>query len=235
MKITWYGHSAFRVDVGGSAILIDPFLSGNPSWGKDLQDAAKNVTHVMITHGHNDHVGDAAEILKSTGAMLVANFEICMFLVGQGVDQNKINPGNHGGTVECGGFTTTFTHAVHSSSFGQDGGRNVYLGNPNGLVMHFNDGQSLFHMGDTDIFGDMALIEELHKPDVGIVPVGDRFTMGGAVAALACLRYFNFKTAIPCHFGTFPILDPDASKFVTAMQGAKTNVVVPEVDVTVEV
>ncbi|MEX0343883.1 MAG: metal-dependent hydrolase [Rhizobiaceae bacterium] len=229
MKITWYGHSAFRVEVGDSAILIDPFLTGNPAWGKGWEEPAEGTTHVLLTHGHADHIGDAAEILKSSGAMLVANFEICMFLVGQGVEEGKINPGNHGGTVDCGGFTTTFTNAVHSSSMGESDGRNLFLGNPNGLVLHFNDGQSLYHMGDTDIFGDMALIEELHKPDIGIVPVGDRFTMGGAVAALACLRYFNFKTAIPCHFGTFPIIDPDASKFVAAMEGAKTGVETPEV------
>ena len=235
MKLTWYGHSAFRVDEGDVSILIDPFLSGNPTWGKGWEEAAEGVTHVLLTHGHNDHVGDTAEILKSNGAMLVANFEICMFLVGQGADDSKINPGNHGGTVDCGGFTTTFVNAVHSSSFGEDGGRNLYLGNPNGLVLHFADGQSLYHMGDTDIFGDMALIEELHKPDIGLVPVGDRFTMGGAVAALACLRYFNFKSVIPCHFGTFPIIDPDASKFVAAMEGAKTSVELPEVGKAIKI
>lgn len=235
MKLTWFGHSAFRIDTGDVSILIDPFLTGNPPWGKGWEDAAEGVTHVLITHGHNDHIGDAVDVLKASGAMLVSNYEICMFLVGQGVDENRINPGNHGGTVECGGFTTTFVHALHSSSFGEDGGRNVYLGNPNGLVLHFADGQSLYHMGDTDIFGDMALIEELHKPDVGLVPIGDRFTMGGAVAALACLRYFNFKTVIPCHFGTFPILDSDASKFASAMEGAKTKVELPQIGQAVEV
>ena len=95
MKITWYGHSAFRVESGAAKILIDPFLSGNPSWGKGWEGPAEGVTHVLLTHGHNDHTLDAAAILKKTGAMLVANFEICMFLVGQGVDQGKINPGNH--------------------------------------------------------------------------------------------------------------------------------------------
>ncbi len=235
MKLTWFGHSAFCIENGKAKILIDPFLSGNPSWGKGWEAAADGVTHVLLTHGHNDHVGDAAEILKASGAMLVSNFEICMFLVGKGVDQNKINPGNTGGTVDCGGFTTTFTQAHHSSSFGEDGGRNLYLGNPNGLVLHFADGQSIYHMGDTDIFGDMALVEELHKPDVGLVPIGDRFTMGGAVAALACLRFFNFKTVVPCHYGTFPIIDPDASKFVAAMEGAKTKVQVPAIGKPVDV
>jgi len=235
MKLTWYGHSAFRIEAGGAQILIDPFLSGNPSWNGGWEEVADGVTHVLLTHGHSDHIGDAAEIVKKTGAMLVANFEICMFLVGQGVDQSRINPGNYGGTVDCGGFTTTFVRAYHSSSFGSDGGGNVYLGNPGGLVLHFPDGKTLYHMGDTDIFSDMALINELHEPDVGIVPVGDRFTMGGAVAALACRRFFKFETAVPCHFGTFPLLDGTAEKFVSGMEGSGTKVAVPEIGKPFEV
>ncbi len=225
MKITWYGHSAFRIDHNDLAILIDPFLSGNPSWDGSWEGPAEGVTHVLLTHGHSDHVGDSVEILKASGAMLVANFEICMYLVGQGASGDKINPGNLGGTVDCGGFTTTFTDAKHSSSFGIDGGQNVYLGNPGGLVLHFPDAPTVYHMGDTDIFGDMALIQELHQPDVAMVPIGDRFTMGGAVAALACQRYFKFKTVFPCHFGTFPIIDQTADAFVSAMEGSSTDVV----------
>ena len=218
MKLTWYGHSAFRVEAGEARILIDPFLSGNPSWGSGWEEAAEGVTHVLLTHGHNDHVGDAEAILKQTGATLVANFEICMFLVGKGVDQGKINPGNTGGTVDCGGFTVTFVQALHSSSFSGDGGQNTYLGNPLGLVLHFADGQSLYHMGDTDIFSDMALINELHRPKVGIVPIGDRFTMGGAVAALACRRFFDFDTVIPAHYATF-----GTSTFAPAPSMPSTN------------
>jgi L-ascorbate metabolism protein UlaG (beta-lactamase superfamily) len=153
-----------------------------------------------------------------------------MFLVGQhGVDQNKINPGNFGGTVDCGGFTTTFVPAWHSSSFGGEGGLNTYLGNPAGLVLHFPEEKTLYHMGDTDIFGDMALINELHQPQIGLVPVGDRFTMGGAVAALACQRFFSFEAVVPCHFGTFPIIDPDAGKFVEGMKGSATKVLTPKI------
>ncbi len=230
MKITWYGHSAFRIDAGSAHILIDPFLTGSPSWDKGWEGPAEGITHVLLTHGHNDHVGDAALILKKTGAMLVANFELCMFLVGQhGVDQNRINPGNFGGTVDCGGFTTTFVPAWHSSSFGGEGGLNTYLGNPAGLVLHFPDEKTVYHMGDTDIFGDMALINELHQPQIGLVPVGDRFTMGGAVAALACQRFFNFEAVVPCHFGTFPIIDPDAGKFVEGMKGSATKVLTPKI------
>ncbi|MBN9269881.1 MAG: metal-dependent hydrolase, partial [Mesorhizobium sp.] len=164
---------------------------------------------------------------------LVANFEICMFLVGKGVSDKKINPGNIGGTVDCGGFTTTFVQALHSSSFAGDGGLNTYLGNPGGLVLHFPEDKTLYHMGDTDIFSDMALINELHEPRIGIVPIGDRFTMGGAVAALACRRFFQFETAIPCHFGTFPMLDATAEKFETGMAGSGVKVALPRIGETI--
>ncbi|MGY6710566.1 MAG: metal-dependent hydrolase [Rhizobiaceae bacterium] len=221
MKLTWYGHSAFSVETGDRKILIDPFLTGNPSWGKGWEEVADGVTHILLTHGHGDHFGDTVAIQKKTGAMLVGNAEICGYAASQGVDGNKLNPGNHGGTVDCGGFTVTFVNALHSSSYGDD---NTYLGNPNGLVLHFPDDKTLYHMGDTDIFGDMALINELHQPQIGIVPIGDRFTMGGAVAALACQRFFDFETVIPCHYGTFPIIDQTADKFVEGMKGAKAQV-----------
>lgn len=228
MKLTWYGHSAFRIETSGATILIDPYLVGNPVWQGGWEEPAKGVTHVLLTHGHDDHISGAAEILKQSGAMLVANFEICMYLVGKGVSNRKINPGNIGGTVDCGGFTTTFVPALHSSSASAPDG-NAYLGNPGGLVLHFPGAPTLYHMGDTDIFSDMALINELHEPKIGIVPVGDRFTMGGAVAALACRRFFRFETVVPCHFGTFPLLDQTADKFVEGLEGSGVKVALPEI------
>ena len=235
MKLTWYGHSAFCIETGKARILIDPYLIGNPVWQGGWEKPAEGVTHVLLTHGHDDHINGAAEILKKSGAMLVANFEICMYLVGKGVSDRKINPGNIGGTVDCGGFTTTFVQALHSSSVAGEGGSNTYLGNPGGLVLHFPDAPTLYHMGDTDIFSDMALINELHEPKIGIVPVGDRFTMGGAVAALACRRFFDFKTVVPCHFGTFPLLDQTADKFVGGMEGSGARVVLPKIGGPVDI
>ncbi len=235
MKITWFGHSTFRIDHGGAHVLIDPFLTGNPSWKDGWEKPAQGATHVLLTHGHDDHLGDTLAILKKTGAQLVANFEICMYLVGQGANGERINPGNVGGTVDCGGFTTSFVRADHSSSSQTGSGQNVYLGNPAGLILHFPDGSSLYHMGDTDIFADMALINELHKPQIGIVPVGDRFTMGGAVAALACRRYFTFSKVIPCHYGSFPIIDRTADAFLAGMEEDADKVLVPEVGKAMEV
>jgi L-ascorbate metabolism protein UlaG (beta-lactamase superfamily) len=227
MKLTWYGHSAFRAEAGDAKILIDPFLSGNPSWPGGWEEPAEGITHVLLTHGHNDHFGDTIAILKKTGAMLVANAEISDFVAGKGIE--NVNPGNHGGTVDCGGFTVTFVNAVHSSALTQENGQAVYLGNPNGLVLHFPDDRTLYHMGDTDIFSDMALINELHQPQIGLVPVGDRFTMGGAVAALACRRFFQFEAVVPCHYGTFGVLDQSADKFVSGMEGSGTELVLPTV------
>lgn len=225
MKLTWYGHSAFRIDVAGASILIDPFLSGNPLWNQGWEGPAEGVTHVLLTHGHGDHIGDSLDILKKTGAMLVANPEICGYLGGKGADNATINQGNTGATVDCGPFTTTFVQALHSSSYA-DG---IYMGNPLGLVLHFPDDKTLYHMGDTDIFSDMGLINELHEPAIGLVPIGDRFTMGGAVAALACRRFFKFDTVVPCHYKTFGLLDQAADKFVDGMQGSGVDVLLPTI------
>jgi L-ascorbate metabolism protein UlaG (beta-lactamase superfamily) len=130
----------------------------------------------------------------------------------------KLEPGNTGGTISLGGFSATFVNALHSSAHITEDGVSHSLGNANGLMLHFEDEPSLLHMGDTDIFSDMALINELHRPEIGIVPIGDRFTMGGAVAALACRRFFSFAKVLPCHYGTFPIIDQTADAFVEAME-----------------
>ena len=229
MKITWFGHSCFRVELGASRILIDPFLTGNPTFEKagipeiDVIDGA---THVALTHGHEDHLGDSVKICKETGATLLAVHELATYLAGHGVD--KIDPGNTGGLLPHQDFDLTFVQALHSASNMVDG-RPVYLGNPCGLVIAAKGGKTLYHMGDTDIFSDMALINELHEPQIGIVPIGDRYTMGAKAAALACKRFFDFDTVVPCHYGTFPVIDPTADKFVAAM--GDHEVLVPEVGV----
>lgn len=225
MQITWYGHSAFRLDFGGKAVLVDPFFTGNPTFPGDKAAAIKGVSHIALTHGHGDHVGDTADIAKETGAKVIANFEICMWLGGQGVE--KVDPMNFGGTLDQGGFTVSMVRADHSSA-AIDGATPVYLGNPGGLIFKAAGEPTVYHMGDTDVFGDMALIQEQYQPKVAMVPIGDRFTMGGEGAAFACKRFFKFDTVIPCHYGTFPIIDPDAGKFAAAMKGTGTRVLVPE-------
>lgn len=227
MKITWLGHSAFRIQTAKANILIDPFLTGNPGFaGQDAKDAARGITHILLTHGHGDHVGDTIRLASETGATVLANADLAAWLGSKGVA--KIDMGNTGGTVSFDGFSATFTNALHSSAQITEDGVSHALGSANGLMLHFDDGPTVYHMGDTDIFSDMALINELHEPDIGLVPIGDRFTMGGAVAALACQRFFKFRHAIPCHYGSFPIIAKTPEKFVTGMEGSQTRVDTPK-------
>ena len=233
MKLTWFGHSCIRIDMthngGKSALLIDPFLKGNPTFDKSgfsWAEATKGVTHVALTHGHADHIGDTVEICKATGATLLATYELALHLNKQGAA--KIEPMNTGGTIYTADFDLTLVNALHSSS------TDVYLGNPNGIIVKPKSGPVIYHMGDTDMHAEMGLIAEYHRPTVGIVPIGDRFTMGGRAAAFACKKFFDFKTIIPVHYATFAgMLDPDARKFQAEMAGH--NVVTPQVGEAVEV
>jgi L-ascorbate metabolism protein UlaG (beta-lactamase superfamily) len=225
MQVTWFGHSAFRLDFGDKAVLIDPFFTGNPAFVSDKAKAIQGVTHIVLTHGHSDHVGDTLEIAKQTGAPVITNYHLCMWLAAQGLE--KFDPMNTGGTTEQGGFTVTMVRADHSSGDIKDG-MPIYLGNPCGVVIKAKGEPTVYHMGDTDVFGDMALINELHQPKVAFVPIGDRFTMSPSSAAFAVKRFFALDAVVPCHYGSFPIIEPDADKFVAAMQGSKTRVIVPE-------
>jgi L-ascorbate metabolism protein UlaG (beta-lactamase superfamily) len=223
--MTWYGHSAFRLDFGGKAVLIDPFFTGNPAFVSDRAAAIKGVTHIVLTHGHGDHVGDTLAIAKETGAPVTTNYDLCMWLASKGLE--NFNPMNTGGTSDAGGFTVTMVRADHSSGDIIDG-MPIYLGNPCGVIIKAKGEPTVYHLGDTDIFSDMALLAEIHQPKVAMVPIGDRFTMSPTTAALAVKRFLKVETAIPCHYGTFPIIEPNADKFVAELKGTPTKVIVPE-------
>jgi L-ascorbate metabolism protein UlaG (beta-lactamase superfamily) len=225
MQITWYGHSAFRLDFGGNAVLIDPFFTGNPAFVSDPKTAIRGVKHIVLTHGHADHVGDALDIAKQNEATVTTNYDLCMWLGAKGLQ--KMNPMNTGGTSDLGGFTVTMVRADHSSGDIKDG-MPIYLGNPCGVIVKARAEPTVWHMGDTDIFSDMALLAEIHQPKVAMVPIGDRFTMSPVTAALAVKRFLKVDAVIPSHYGSFPIIEPNADKFVAEMKGHATKVIVPE-------
>ena len=225
MKITWFGHAAFRLDFADKVVLIDPFFTGNPAFEGDRAKATAGATHVLITHGHGDHIGDAVEIAAETGATVVTNFDLCMFLATKGL--KTFEPMNTGGTVDLGGFTVTMVRADHSAGLVEQGVA-YPLGSANGLIVKAPGEPAVYHMGDTDVFGDMGLIAAMYKPEVIMVPIGDRFTMGPLTAAFAVRSFFKPQAVIPCHYGSFPIIEPNADRFVTAMEDSGIQVVVPQ-------
>jgi len=202
LSFTWLGHSTFLfTSPGGRRILIEPFVASNPA----CPEPAKKIGAldlILITHGHSDHAADAAAIARATGAHVIANYEVCLWLEAKGI-QNTV-PMGHGGSHTVGDIAITMVNAVHGSSAIEDG-RIVYLGHPAGFVIRFEDGLTIYFAGDTDIFGDMRLIGELYKPAIGFLPIGDRFTMGPASAARAA-ELLGVTQVVPMHYGTFPFL-----------------------------
>jgi L-ascorbate metabolism protein UlaG (beta-lactamase superfamily) len=224
LQITWYGHSAFKLQFGDTGILIDPFITGS-GYADNVDEAAEGVTHILLTHGHSDHVGDTVEIAKRTGATLISSFEVVSWLKEQGVE--KIEPMNTGGAIRLDGFTVTATQAFHSSGELVNGVW-AQLGHPNGYIIEAEGEKTVYAMGDTGLFGDMALINALYRPQIGFVPIGDRFTMGARTAAYAVDNFFDFETVVPCHYATFGLLAPDADSFIAQVKKSSTKVVVPE-------
>ncbi len=210
VSIHYIGHSAFALDSGNRQVMIDPFITGNPvSIAKPADFAPQTI---LITHAHNDHVGDTVEIAKRTGAKVIATFELAEFLGASGV-QNATG-GNHGGTIAFDGGSTKFVPAWHTSSYEVDG-QFVAPGVPAGHVVRFG-GKTIYFAGDTCLFGDMQLIgdEEL---DVAVVPIGDHFTMGPNDACRA-VGFLRPKVVIPCHYNTFPPIRQDAAAFKTMVE-----------------
>jgi L-ascorbate metabolism protein UlaG (beta-lactamase superfamily) len=220
MKITWLGHSGFKIDIAGQCLLIDPFLSGNPAFPQDRKaEASEGVTAILVSHGHGDHVGDVIDI-AGENLPVYTMVELAGWLQGKGVE--KANGFNKGGTVSIGDVKVTMVHATHSSAT-PDG---AYAGSEAGFMIE-GEGHVIYFSGDTDVMADMKVFNDLHKPDIGILACGGHYTMDMRRAAYAAKTFFEFKTIIPCHYKTFPVLAQSAQDLIDALPG--TKVIEPEV------
>ncbi len=210
MKITYYGHSCLLVEGNGKRVIIDPYLSGNPDSGISPEEI--KVDAVLLTHGHDDHFGDTLQIAKANRCPVVASFELAMYCQQKGAD---VHPMNIGGAYQFEGFKVKYTLAFHGSSV-QEGDRFLYAGQPAGILL-FMDGKTLYHAGDTALFGDMKLIGEMNSIDVAALPIGDNFTMGPEDAVIVA-KWVKAKHVIPIHYNTFPVIRQDAAVFAQMLE-----------------
>jgi L-ascorbate metabolism protein UlaG (beta-lactamase superfamily) len=230
LSVTWFGHGTFLLtSPGGRRIVVDPWFDGNPSCPPHIA-SLDEADLILVTHGHFDHVHDAAALAKKTDAMVVGIFELCQWLAAKGVE--KTSGMNKGGSQELCGIRITMVDAKHSSSHINDGVI-TYLGEAAGYVLTFENGLTVYFAGDTALFGDMRLIHELYKPTVAFLPIGDLFTMDPAAAAKAC-EFLGVKTVIPMHYGTFPILvgRPEQLRELVAPLGVEVIEMAPGETVT---
>jgi L-ascorbate metabolism protein UlaG (beta-lactamase superfamily) len=199
--LTFLGHASFRVDSpGGKRIYIDPWLTGNPKCPESELEPER-VDLIALTHGHGDHLGDTIPLYNRFKCPVIALVELRKWLESQGVESSFPQNANKGGTVDFEGVKVTFTDANHSSSV-EDG---TYAGEPAGIILELEDGFKLYFAGDTNVFGDMALIKRIYAPDVAVLPIGGHFTMAPPEAAVA-LELLGVTRCVPCHYGTFPLL-----------------------------
>jgi L-ascorbate metabolism protein UlaG (beta-lactamase superfamily) len=214
-SLQWLGHSGFKITTPTHTLLIDPFLTGNPQAPFGWEEAAEGCTHIILTHGHSDHVGDTPQIVGKTGAVVVGMVELMQWLQAEYGLQNT-EMANLGGSVDLGhNVRVKLVPAWHSTGAG-DLAR--YTGTACGVVIE-TPGGTIYHAGDTCLFSDMQLIDVLDKPDVALLPIGGRFTMDAEAAAYAAREFLNCAAYIPIHYGTFPLLAPDASGFESAADG----------------
>ena len=230
MKITWLGHSGFRIEIAGKVLLIDPWLTGNPMFpAARREEAIEGATHVLVTHGHGDHTGDAVAIAKASGIPVAGIYDLISWWESRdgitGIGFNK------GGTVDLGGPRVTMVNAVHSSSISSEAGP-IYAGGEAGFMIA-GEGHTIYISGDTAIHADMGWMGEFFAPDIGILCAGGFYTMDMAQAAWAARKFFSFKTVIPCHYRTFPALEQSAARLKEDLPGVA--VIEPEVLVPIEI
>lgn len=211
MNIRFLGHSCVHIATGGKTLLIDPFLTGNPAAGAKADEVQADF--ILLTHGHSDHIGDAAAIAARTGATVIATFELATYMGWQGA---KTHAMNLGGSFRFDFGTVQMVQAFHSSSSVlHDAKQIVYLGMPAGFVLKI-EGKRLYHAGDTSLFSDMKLIGDKAPVDVAFLPIGDNFTMGPDDAAIAA-EWIRASQVVPIHYDTFPRIAQDADAFTRTL------------------
>ena len=229
MKITWMGHASFRIEIADQVLLVDPWVTGNPVFPADRrEEAIRGATHILVSHGHGDHAGDACALSKETGAPVVGIFDLISWWQQtekiEGIGMNK------GGTVSLGDVKVTMVQATHSSSVPTDHGP-MYAGTEAGFMIA-GEGRTIYFSGDTDVMADMGVFHALHHPDIGLLCCGGHFTMDMERAAYAARTFFEFRTVIPCHYKTFPLLAQSARPLADALPGV--DVRMPDVMEPVE-
>ena len=230
MNIIWLGHGSFRIEIAGQVLLIDPWLTGNPVLPENQHEAAtQGATHILLTHTHFDHVTDVLPLAKKLDVPVAGQFDLMSHWAekegGETVGFNK------GGTVDLGGVAVSMVPASHSSTFPSETGP-LGSGTEVGFMIT-GEGKTVYVSGDTDIMADMDWMGDYYKPDIGILSAGGHFTMDMKAAAYAARRYFDFKTVIPCHYKTFPLLEQDAASLIDGLPGV--SVIEPEVMVPIEI
>lgn len=217
IAITWLGHSGFRLvpDRGGPVTLVDPWLE-NPRCPPDARALVDDAEVIVVTHGHFDHFDSVAGLARSSGAMVLTQFELANELVADGVAEAQLLGFNIGGSAVAHGLRVTLVHAQHSSSRALADGRPRGAGTACGAILEFPDGPVIYNTGDTGVFGDMALIAELYRPSILMLPIGDFYTMGARQAAKA-VQLVDPAWVIPQHYGTFPGLPGTVEAFREAL------------------
>jgi len=221
-RLTYYGHSAVRIERSGISVLIDPFLDDNPFAGEEVERQT-TANFIVVTHAHSDHLGDAIKIAKRCVAKIIANFEIATYAAKQGCE---VEPMHIGGSIRLPFGRVKLTQALHGSTIEEDG-RLLTLGNPCGVIISLGD-VHVYHAGDTGLFGDMRLIGEDVPLDIALLPIGDRFTMGVSDAVKAA-GMLQAKMSIPIHYKTWQMIEADPNDFVEgcAATGLQAQVVAP--------
>ncbi|GAE92972.1 metal-dependent hydrolase [Gracilibacillus boraciitolerans JCM 21714] len=206
MNVSFHGQSCLKIKTKEHTILIDPFISGNDT--SDLDADAQEPDVILLTHGHNDHVGDTISIAKRTNCLVVAPFELATYL---GSRDLNVHPMHIGGAHEFDFGKVKYTPAFHGSLFEDEDGNMIYSGMPGGILF-YAEGKTVYHAGDTALFSDLKLIGEMNDIDLAFLPIGDNFTMGPEDALIAA-DWVQAKKVVPVHYNTFPLINQDGEAF----------------------